>query len=60
MHAVKWLSKAAIWIVITVIPVVLLVFGPPALIVWAIWRRRTKQKKATQTPPAGLIPGQKG
>lgn len=59
-RAVKWLAKAAIWIFITILPVVLLVFGPPALIVWLIWRRRSRQKKAAQLPPDPLIPGQKG
>jgi hypothetical protein len=60
INVVKWLANAAIWIVILILPVVLLVFGPPALIVWAILRRRAKGKKAAQTPPAALTPNQKG
>ena len=58
-RAVKWLAKAAIWIFITILPVTLLVFGPPALIVWLVWRRRARQRKATQLPPP-LTPGQSG
>jgi hypothetical protein len=59
INTVKWLANAGIWIAIFVLPVALLVFGPPALIVWAIMRRRAKRRKAAQTPPAALVPDQK-
>ncbi len=59
INTVKWLANAGIWIAIFVLPVALLVFGPPALIVWAILRRRAKRRKAAQTPPAALVPDQK-
>ena len=55
----EWLAKAAIWIGITVLPVVLLVFGPPALIVWVIMRRRAKAKKAAQPSTVAITPDQK-
>ena len=52
INTVKWLANAGIWIVIFIAPVLLLVFGPIALIVWAILRRRAKRRKATQASPA--------
>lgn len=58
-RAVEWLAKAAIWIGITVLPVVLLVFGPPALIAWVVMRRRAKAKKAAQTSTVAITPDQK-
>jgi hypothetical protein len=59
INTVKFLAEAGIWIVIYILPVALLIFGPPALIVWAIMRRRAKRRKANSTPPAALIPDQK-
>ena len=48
----KFLANAGIWIVIFVLPVALLIFGPPALIVWLILRQRAKRRKARQAPHA--------
>ena len=59
INVVKWLANAAIWIVILILPVVLLVFGPPALIVWAVMRRRAKGKKAAKKSTSALTPEQK-
>ena len=54
INTVKWLANAGIWLVIFIVPVVLLIFGPIALIVWAIARRRAKRRKAIQAPPAAV------
>lgn len=51
INALKFLATAAIWIVILVIPVLLVVFGPPTLIVLAVLRAR-KRRKAKAAPPA--------
>ncbi len=59
INTVKFLAEAGIWIVIYILPVALLIFGPAALIVWAVMRRRAKRRKANNTPPAALIPDQK-
>jgi len=59
INTVKWLANAGIWIAIFVLPVALLIFGPPALIVWAIMRSRAKRRKAAQTAPAAVVPDQK-
>jgi hypothetical protein len=59
INTVKFLAEAGIWIVIYILPVALLIFGPAALIVWAVMHRRAKRRKANNTPPAALIPDQK-
>ena len=46
INLVKFLANAGIWIVIFVLPFLLLVFGPPALIVWLILRARAKRRRA--------------
>lgn len=51
INALKFLATAAIWIIILVIPVLLVVFGPPALIILAVLRAR-KRRKAKAAPPA--------
>jgi hypothetical protein len=51
VNTLKFLATAAIWIVILVIPVLLVVFGPPALILRAVLRAR-KRRKAKAAPPA--------
>jgi PBP1b-binding outer membrane lipoprotein LpoB len=56
INTIKFLANAAIWIVIFVIPVLLLVVGPWALIIWAILRWRRKRKAARQaSPPAATV-----
>jgi hypothetical protein len=52
IDTVKFLANAGIWIVIFALPVALLIFGPPALIVWLILRQRARRRKARQMPPA--------
>ena len=52
IDTVKFLANAGIWIVIFALPVALLIFGPPALIVWLILRQRARRRKARQAPPA--------
>jgi len=59
INTVKFLAEAGIWIVIYILPVALLVFGPLALIVWAVMRRRAKGKKAAQKSNSALTPEQK-
>lgn len=41
----KFLSKTAIWTVLVILPVLVVILLPPALIIWLIWRWR-KNKKA--------------
>jgi division protein CdvB (Snf7/Vps24/ESCRT-III family) len=47
INALQVLGTALIWTVLLVIPVLLLVLLPPALVIWAIlrWRARRKAKK---------------
>jgi hypothetical protein len=51
INTVKFLANAGIWIVILIIPVMLLVFGPPVLIIWAILRWRNKRIAARLPRP---------
>jgi hypothetical protein len=51
IDTVKWLVNAGIWIGIYIIPVVLLIFGPAGLILWAILRQRSRRRKARQAAP---------
>jgi hypothetical protein len=51
INTVKFLANAGIWIVIFIIPVMLLVFGPPVLIIWAILRWRNKRIAARLPRP---------
>jgi len=53
IDTLQFLAKAAIWIVILVIPVVVVVFGPLALIIWLI-RRGAKNRR--KQPPAAMPP----
>ena len=45
LNAIKFLATAALWTIIVILPVLILVLLPPALIIWLIWRWR-KNKKA--------------
>jgi len=51
INTVKWLANAGIWIVIFILPVALLIFGPPILIIWGILRWRARRRLARQSPP---------
>jgi hypothetical protein len=50
VNTLKFLATAAIWIIILVLPVLIVVFLPPALIILAVLRWR-KRRKAKATPP---------
>lgn len=52
INTLKWLANAAIWIILYVLPVVICVFGPIALIVWGTLRLYRKRKKAKAPQPA--------
>ncbi|MBN2147436.1 MAG: DUF4349 domain-containing protein [Anaerolineales bacterium] len=51
INVLKFLVNVAIWSVILIIPVGLLVFGPPILIIRALLKRRAR-RKAQAAPPA--------
>lgn len=53
IDTLQFLASAAIWIVILIIPVSLLIFGPLVLLVWLIRRMLRKRKKQPPmvTPP---------
>lgn len=50
INTLKFLVNAAIWIVIYILPVMLIVFGPPILVVRALLKRRARRKAKTGPP----------
>lgn len=54
IDTLQFLAKAAIWIIIFILPVSLIVFGPLVLLIWLIRRGMKNRKKQppAATPPA--------
>ena len=52
VNTLKFLATAAIWIVILVLPVLVVVFLPPALIIMAVLRARKRRKAKAALPTA--------
>jgi hypothetical protein len=52
-RALAGVVDAVIWIVVTVLPVTVVVLGPPALLAWAWLRRRTRGASTADAPTTG-------
>jgi hypothetical protein len=52
INTLKWLANAAIWIALYVLPTMICIFGPLALIYYFARRFYKKNKKGKATPPA--------
>jgi hypothetical protein len=52
INTLKWLANAGIWIVLYVLPTMICIFGPLALIYYFVRRFYKKNKKEKAAPPA--------
>lgn len=50
INTLQFIAELAIWSLLYILPVVLVVFGPPILLIWGLlrWRARRKAKAAVQ------------
>jgi hypothetical protein len=50
INTLQFIAELAIWSLLYILPVVLVVFGPPILLIWGLlrWRARRKAKAAAQ------------